>query len=145
MFLSGVRISLLEPNLILTWITLINNQEVIMSANSEKVKKWRKKIKERMVEAMGGKCQCCGYDRAHSALAFHHLDPTIKDFGFGSIIARPQSWEKIVAELRKCILVCHNCHFEFHAGMLQLPKKFAVFNEDYAVYTERGKVCGNKF
>lgn len=102
-----------------------------MSVSSERVKKWRLTTKEKMVEAMGGSCQCCGYNACVKALAFHHIDPTQKDVSFGSARANPKSWPKLVDELRKCILVCHNCHSEIHAGVRQLPKKYAEFNNDF--------------
>ena len=103
-----------------------------MSVSSSRVKQWRNVTKDKMVTAMGGKCQCCGYGKCNKALAFHHIDPDKKDLGFGETRANPKAWAKIVEELRKCILVCHNCHSEIHAGILDVPKKFAKFNEDYA-------------
>ena len=103
-----------------------------MSNSAEAVKRWRKNSKTKMVEAMGGACQCCGYSTCTEALAFHHIDPTVKDMGFGDTRANPKKWEKIVEELRKCVLVCHNCHSEIHAGVRQLPKTYAKFDEEYA-------------
>jgi hypothetical protein len=88
-----------------------------MSKNSEAVKKWRHKCKLRIVESMGGKCQCCGYDKCTQALDLHHLDPTEKEMGLGGIRANPKSWESIVQELRKCVLLCNRCHQEVHAGV----------------------------
>lgn len=107
-----------------------------MSYSSEKVKAYRKRTKERMILAMGSKCQCCGYDRCNNALAFHHIDPSQKDLAFGHLRANPASWDKIVAELKKCILVCNNCHSEIHAGVRKLPKAFATFNEEYTSFTK---------
>jgi predicted nucleic acid-binding Zn ribbon protein len=89
-----------------------------------------------MVESMGSKCQCCGYNKCSSALAFHHIDPKKKDLGFGSIRANPKSWKKIVKELKKCILVCHNCHSEIHAGMRQLPADYTLFDTKFEDYRE---------
>jgi hypothetical protein len=103
-----------------------------MSNSAEAVKKWRKNTKTKMVEAMGSVCQCCGYSTCTAALAFHHIDPTLKDIGFGDIRANPKKWKEIVNELRKCVLVCHNCHSEIHAGVRQLPNTYAEFNEEYA-------------
>lgn len=100
--------------------------------SSERVKTWRKTTKDRMVTAMGGKCQCCGYHKCNHSLAFHHIDPTIKDLSFAGIRANPKSWIKVVDELRKCILVCHNCHSEIHAGIRELPDTYEKFNESYA-------------
>lgn len=87
-----------------------------------------------MVEAMGGKCSICSYARCLSALEFHHIDPTKKDFGFGSTRANPASWEKIADELRKCVLLCGNCHRELHDGMVEVPVDAPVFDERYADY-----------
>ena len=105
-----------------------------MSKSSEAVKKWRETTKARMVLAMGSKCQCCGYNTCNGALAFHHLDPTIKDLGFGAIRGNPVSWKKIVIELRKCILVCHNCHSEIHAGVRDIPATYTAFDESMTEY-----------
>ena len=102
-----------------------------MSISSERVKKWRLTTKEKMVEAMGGSCQCCGYNTSVKALAFHHLDPAEKDISFGTARANPKSWSKLVEELRKCVLVCHNCHSEIHAGVRKLPKEYKKFNDEF--------------
>lgn len=91
-----------------------------MSKKSEAVKLWRKSTKQRIVDAMGGKCCVCGYNKCHDALALHHIDPSKKEMGIGSIRASPVSWDKIIAEVKKCILVCHNCHSEIHNGMIDV-------------------------
>jgi len=105
-----------------------------MSISSERVKKWRETTKQRMVESMGGECQCCGYNNCDKALAFHHIDPTQKDIGFGDTRANPKSWAKLIEELKKCILVCHNCHSEIHAGVRFLPEKYSKFNDNFIDY-----------
>ena len=107
-----------------------------MSKNSDHVKKWRRVSKARMVEAMGGKCVCCGYNACNEALDFHHIDPNEKDFAMGKIMANPKSWKFIVRELRKCVLVCANCHREIEAGVKQLPASYATFDESYSTYRE---------
>jgi hypothetical protein len=69
-------------------------------------------------------------------MALHHLDPNEKDFSFGKARANPQSWAKIVDELRKCVLVCNNCHGEIHDGITTVPLDAPRFNETYADYRE---------
>lgn len=59
----------------------------------------------------------CGYDRSVEALSFHHLGD--KTFGIGAR-GYTRSWEKVRAELDECLLVCHNCHAEIHAGLHNL-------------------------
>lgn len=100
-----------------------------MSKQSEAVKKWRKNTKQKMVESMGGKCQCCGYNRCNDALDLHHVNPLEKEFSFGSIIAKPKKWDKITEELKKCILLCSNCHREIHANLISLPNRYQKFDE----------------
>jgi hypothetical protein len=105
-----------------------------MSISSDRVKKWRKDTKSYMVNAMGGKCICCGYNKCNEALEFHHLNPEQKKFGFGKIRANPTTWNIIVEELKKCILVCANCHREIEAGLIQ-----AVFDSTFDVKYEQIK------
>lgn len=83
---------------------------------SEAVSRRRRKIKEELLKHFGGKCTICGYDRCNRALSFHHLDPNEKDFG---IAARglTRSLENAIAEAKKCVLVCMNCHAEIHTGL----------------------------
>ncbi len=87
-----------------------------------------------MIESMGGCCQICGYDRCESALHFHHLDPNEKDFGFAQIRASIKAWATIVEELRKCVLLCGNCHAEVHDDLVTVPKDAARFDERYLDY-----------
>lgn len=105
-----------------------------MSYSSEKVKRWRKNTKDRMVAAMGGCCQVCGYNKSTNALEFHHIDPTIKEKGFGDLRANNARWTSIIEELRKCVMLCSNCHKEVHDGITVLPEVYQKFNEDYAEY-----------
>lgn len=122
-----------------------------MSKNSEGVKKWRRTTKNRIVESMGGKCVCCGYNKCYRAMALHHLDPSKKDISLGAIRANATCWDNIVRELRKCILVCNNCHSEIHDGITNIPTDAVSFNESYAKYKDIEKglvldncpICGN--
>lgn len=107
-----------------------------MSKQSETVKKWRSSCKSRIIEAMGGACCVCAYNKCAASLALHHLDSNEKDFGLGDIIANPVNWKTIVEELRKCVLVCQNCHGEIHANVSSVPESAPKFNEVFADYKE---------
>jgi hypothetical protein len=72
----------------------------------------RLELKERAIAYLGSKCCLCGYDLCPAALEFHHLDPKEKDL----VISRSMSWKRIEAELKKCELLCSNCHREVHSG-----------------------------
>ncbi len=86
------------------------------------VKKHRKKIKDAIMEYLGGKCKACGYDKCIQALDFHHLDPSKKTLQMASG-GLSRAWDVIRKELDHCILLCANCHREIHAGVTKLPSK----------------------
>jgi len=68
-----------------------------------------------LVKILGGGCQVCGYDRCVRNLSFHHLEN--KEFGISSRSFQFTK-ERIASEVRKCVLVCHNCHGEIHDGII---------------------------
>ena len=84
---------------------------------TNKVSRWRNNTKRILIEAFGGKCQSCGYSVCDSALEFHNRDPSSKDFSLSRVRANPVSWSRIAAEVRKCVMLCANCHREVHAGI----------------------------
>ena len=67
----------------------------------------------------GGKCIRCGYNKCLKALEFHHLDPTQKDF---TISNDHFKLKEAVEESKKCILLCSNCHKEFHDNLWDLSE-----------------------
>lgn len=84
------------------------------------VAKRRKKLKVMAIEYKGGKCQVCGYAKYGGALDLHHIDPKTKEFGIGDK-GYTCAWDKVKAELDKCVLVCANCHREIEAGLVAIP------------------------
>lgn len=89
--------------------------------------RFRKK-KEWAVNFKGGCCAFCGYDECLSALEFHHRTASSKDDNPATIISsQKKGAEKLVQELDKCILLCANCHAEFHYE-LDMTK---IFVENY--------------
>ncbi len=102
-----------------------------MSKSSERVKKWRENTKKRLVEGFGGKCAICKYLKCMDALEFHHINPAEKEFGLGGARGSIVSWGKILDEAKKCILLCANCHREFHAGVVSIPSEIPKFNSEY--------------
>ena len=96
----------------------------------QNVKNSRVRLKERAVYVLGEKCQCCGYNKCMAALEFHHLNPEEKDFSISRIANR--KWSEVRQELRKCILVCANCHREIHQNLIDNEKLCSSFNEEKA-------------
>ena len=77
-------------------------------------------IKYYLIQQRGGKCEKCGYDKNMSALEFHHLHPEEKEFTLDSRNLERHSDEEILKEFDKCILLCANCHAEFHHPELDM-------------------------
>lgn len=82
-------------------------RRAIISVQATGRRRDRKKI---YIDYMGGKCYRCGYCKSMRALTFHHKDRAMKEFALSK--ALDWSWEKVKAELDKCVLVCFNCHME---------------------------------
>lgn len=76
----------------------------------------RRRKKKKLVEMFGGMCTVCGYDKYVGALDFHHVNPKTKDFAL-SVKGLSYSWDSLVQEAKKCVLVCKNCHTEIGAGV----------------------------
>ena len=84
--------------------------------NYECVKTSRQQRKNDILYVMGDSCSICGYNKCSTALELHHLNPEEKDFTIGTTLNR--AWEVLDNELKKCILVCSNCHREIHEGLI---------------------------
>ena len=83
--------------------------------------------RDEQIDAFGGACQRCGYNRCRRALHFHHVERRIGKSGHVDIREvkdHPQRFE----------LVCANCHIEIHEAA------------DEAVRVRRVcPVCSNSF
>jgi hypothetical protein len=88
--------------------------------NSCLTNKRRVEIKLKLVEAKGGKCIICGYNKCIQALGFHHRDPTTKKFTISG--SHNRTMESLLSEIEKCELVCANCHIEVEVGLVLIPE-----------------------
>ncbi len=60
----------------------------------------------------GRKCMMCEIESNMPIYELHHHDQEGKETNVSSIMHH--SWEKVKKELRKCILLCSNCHRIVH-------------------------------
>ena len=58
-------------------------------------------------------CQKCGEKRG-CCLDFHHIDPSIKDETIARMTSNKSDLQEIMKETEKCVVLCANCHREFH-------------------------------
>ena len=63
------------------------------------------------------KCKICG-EKEPVALDLHHTDPYEKDSNPASLYS--YSTKRLKAEIRKCIVLCANCHRKVHAGIIKI-------------------------
>lgn len=94
----------------------------------------RKNRKKMVLDHLGGKCLSCGYGRCNRNLVFHHMggkefDLSERSFQF--------SWEKLIPEIKKCVLICHNCHGEVHDGLLDVSPQHKTVVEMMETFTVR--------
>jgi hypothetical protein len=76
-------------------------------------------LKKKLKIDAGGKCSRCQYDTCLEALDFHHKDPSNKLYNVGRDMYEV-GMKLIKEEVKKCVLICSNCHRELHAGIWQL-------------------------
>ena len=120
---TRTRIDSLEGYCIIPYTTV---RKVNMTYKDKKkmyemqIQRWIN-IKIKAINLKGGMCCMCGYNKHYGALEFHHTDPSTKEKQWDKL--RLCAWDKIVAELEKCILVCANCHREIHHEIKQKEKQ----------------------
>ena len=59
------------------------------------------------------KCAKCGESRGY-VLDYHHIDPSQKEKGVARLVSSTYSIDNVYKEIEKCIVLCANCHREFH-------------------------------
>jgi hypothetical protein len=57
-------------------------------------------------------CLICGYNKIPQILHFHHRNKTEKNNGINVLMKTLKSLEVIKEEIKKCDLLCPNCHAE---------------------------------
>jgi hypothetical protein len=94
-----------------------------------KIRRYRTKLAA--IKLLGEKCTDCGWKGDQAAFQFHHIDHNNKDFIIGNVANK--KWEVIKKELKKCILLCANCHSIRHSS-----------KNDRALIKEAGRYKGRK-
>ena len=101
---------------------------------------FRRRRKENLMRVCGNKCMLCGYNRSPAALEFHHIDPTQKAYGLASG-GTCHDLEADLKEVKKCLLVCANCHREIHNDFYSQEELFikAYYDEDFITFLREDK------
>ena len=101
--------------------------------SSQATSDYRRRRKQNLIKVCGNRCNICGYDKTVSALEFHHIDPSSKDYAIGAQ-GTCRDIQKDLNEIKKCILVCSNCHREIHEGIYSTEEllNYKIFDEKMA-------------
>jgi len=79
----------------------------------------RLELKRKLVDAAGGCCTRCGYNKSIYALDFHHVgkdkENTVSNLLLRATGTKGEYLALALAEAAKCVLLCANCHRELHA------------------------------
>ena len=86
------------------------NKKYYISKSAERKQKIREDF-DRYKSTL--KCSKCGENHV-ACLDFHHLDPSKKEFSIHQIKQYAWGDEKIERELKKCVVLCSNCHRKLH-------------------------------
>ena len=98
--------------------------------NSENVVNFIKRRKANLRSVFHSKCCLCGFDEVQEALEFHHINPEEKEFSIGNGLNQTKALSAQLAEIKKCILVCSNCHRGIHANIYQIPNNWEDFYDE---------------
>lgn len=102
-----------------------------------------------LVDCCGGKCCRCGYNKNYSLLDFHHIKD--KKYNISDMTKKLMKISEIIKECKKCILLCKNCHSEFHSKKWFMEDiKPVLFNEKYLPWKLKDRIricsmCGREF
>ena len=67
------------------------------------------------------KCQVCGENHI-ACLHFHHLNPKEKDCAIAKLV-HSKSKIRLLKELKKCVVLCANCHAKEHYNQKHLTNE----------------------
>lgn len=86
-----------------------NKDQIINDIAKRKQKRliWLKNFKSNL------SCEKCGENHI-ATLDFHHKNPKKKEFQIGYAVRYGYGKEKILNEIKKCNILCSNCHRKLH-------------------------------
>ena len=111
-------------------------------STQSKARNYNRQLKAYYKQLMNeGKCAKCEYDKAQSALEFHHIVPENKEHSLGNLISSNNHLD-ILTELEKCILLCRNCHMEIESNVWKA--EFIKAKDKIGYQIKEGSIVENK-
>tara|TARA_R110000782_G_C14621619_1_gene393317 strand:+ start:111 stop:608 length:498 start_codon:yes stop_codon:yes gene_type:complete len=87
----------------------VKEDAIWLQKRNKKVTDDGQQKKQRAVDFLGGKCIDCSGVFPLPVYDFHHLDPSVKEYNLGDRL-RKKDFSGLEQELKKCVLLCANCH-----------------------------------
>ena len=97
--------------------------EYIKASNKRKCELQRINImnhKQQVLDALGGCCIVCGYDKYIKAIEFHEIEKLFKPSP-ATFLRTKGGTQKLLDNLDILVPLCSNCHKEYHGGLIELP------------------------
>lgn len=128
------------------------NRKIINKRKHERLLELQQWYKEQKINKP---CEVCGricVENNIESFSFHHINPKDKKYSIARMINNTMNKDTIIKEMKKCIIVCENCHRHIHYMPLKEKLEFNN-NVEKAIfirkkwYVERMKnekceVCG---
>ena len=86
---------------------------ILIINNDNQHKRYKRKLELREYKE-DKECTICGYNEHTEILQFHHRIPANKRFTFSDGNIGNYAWATVLLEIKKCILLCPNCHNWLH-------------------------------
>ena len=96
-----------------------NRENHLKVIQARKNKVYKEHIKRIKYIKSNSHCSLCPEFEA-ICLDFHHFCK--KDVLISKAVHRGYSWERILREMEKCVILCSNCHRKVHAGKLTVTR-----------------------
>lgn len=90
-----------------TWAARKEKHYQLKTVRRKNLALWLKSLKKELV------CANCGENNP-ICLDFHHSDSKLKDKEVANMITEGYSQSSILKEIRKCVVLCANCHRKTH-------------------------------
>lgn len=84
----------------------------------------RKRSREFVEDYRKGKsCASCGWNKHPEILQFHHRSSEKKERNIATMRGKSYTSNRIKKEIKKCVLLCPNCHFWKHKKKLNMIRE----------------------
>jgi len=87
------------------------------------------------------KCSKCSENHI-SCLEFHHTDPSKKEYNVS--VLKNRSHKKLLKEIKKCIVLCSNCHKKLHwedNKINKLKQKVNLYDQKKEKNKKEKEIC----